>query len=570
MVKKVKIRELPEHVANLIAAGEVVERPCAVVRELVDNALDAAARSIEITIVEGGQQRIAVADDGCGMSEEDAPLAFGRHCTSKISAATDLESIGTRGFRGEALPSIASVARVTLRTRDESACGTEIRIEGGTLLSKTQTACPRGTQIVVENLFFNTPVRRKFLKTPRGETARIKKLIQHVALASPQVRFRLHADGKEILHLIPRQTFQERCRDLWSDLAVEATLHGPISVRAQLSHPGVPQATPEGLVVLVNGRVVTDRMVVRAVRDGFGGMLREREYPFGVVAVELDPSAVDVNVHPQKSEVRFRNSSHVFAAVRTAVQEGVRGLGAPVREIASAVRPDVVEVSEVRTLSNAAPRMLELHSTSHPHREAPARPSSPRSMARFIGQVLECYLIFDAGDHIEVMDMHAAHERINYNKIIHGMRDRSAAVQQLLVPIVVQLTEEETEALVPIVGELECCGFSVEAFGEKAAVVRAVPAMISSGSVPSVVRNIVRGAIEDRGTAGVSDWQHRLAARIACHASIRAGQKLAPEEAYALLDAYYEAETGAACPHGRPVMKVFSSSEVERWFGRDR
>lgn len=573
------IRTLPDHVANLIAAGEVVERPAAVVRELLDNAIDAGAKNIEIEIREGGQSLIRVSDDGSGIAAEDVPLAFGRHATSKIRTTEDLDAISTRGFRGEALASIAAVAKVTLSTRDEAPLGVEIRVDGGQLHTPRNVGRPRGTEVVVEQLFFNTPARRKFLKTPRGETIKIRKCVSQFSLACPEVRFRLSADNKELLHYPPRRALYERAKDLFPDLAVSAQLSGPVGVEAFLSHPGIPQPTPEGLVILVNGRVVADRMIVRAVRDGYEGMLREREFPLGVVSIQLAPQAVDVNVHPQKSEVRFRNSSHVFAAVRTAVQQGVRALRGPsgagsTQLSAASARWADRSRQEGVAMPRPANETIDFQPRLGPAAAAVPEMSPPAvhaaARARFIGQFLDCYLLFDAGEQIYVMDMHAAHERINYNAILGRMQQREGDCQQLLVPLVVELSAEEQEALAPIAQELQLSGFLIEPFGESAVVVRGLPPLVAHGEVEKLVHEIARGAMEDRGSGGSSDWRQRVAARIACHASIRSGQRLSAPEAYALLDRYFAADTAQACPHGRPVMSLFSREQVERWFGRDR
>lgn len=610
-----RIRVLPDVVINQIAAGEVVERPGSVVRELVDNAIDAGATDVFVALEGGGHSRIKVRDNGHGMSKDEAILAFERHATSKVSALDDLLHLGTLGFRGEALASIAAVSKVQLRTRAQNSdVGTLVVFRGGKLTDVQSIAWNQGTEIEVEHLFFNTPARRKFLKSPRSEVARIRTWLAHSGLARPTVRYRLVSDGDEILHLQPVATLAERAESVFSPGLIPVSLsEGGIRVEGMVSHPGQALADTTGFVVLVNGRLVTDKIVQRAVREGYDSMLKDREYPVGYLAITLPSEDVDVNVHPQKSEVRFRHPQQVFAVVQGAVLAGVRSIKRPVvggmaisapvpasQKIHAEAQPafEAYEIdrnvpSDLHT-SQYQPQTLfhgpavtgvEKSFASSPlvaerpqayaplvsfERELPRAEEFRFSDLRYVGQVLECYLVCEYGDKLVVVDMHAAHERVNYNKIRAAHAVRAITTQKLLLPERIRLTEEQVTHLLEQVELLEVLGFEVAQVDRDSIVVHGVPGVVSQLDCVALLKECAAEPLSVGWRERIEERVDHIAARIACHASVRSGDIINRHEVYALFAQLDQAELSGACPHGRPVVAQFERDAVERWFGRDR
>ncbi len=601
-----KIKVLPDTVINQIAAGEVVERPASVVRELVDNAVDAGASDVFVTLESGGHSRISVRDDGCGMSRDEAVLAFERHATSKVSTIEDVMTLSTLGFRGEALASIAAVSKIKLRTRrSEDDVGAEVTFRGGRLVNVQSCSWNKGTELEVEHLFFNTPARRKFLKSPRSELARIRSWLAHSSLGRPAIRYRLVSDGDEVLNLPAVMSVKERAQQVFpADLMPVALQEGGLSVEGMVSHPGQALSDASGLVIVVNGRLIVDKLVLRAVREGYDSMLKDREYPVGYIAITMNPEDVDVNVHPQKSEVRFRRPDQVFAVVRGAVLTGVRSIRRP---MATARETSVRELSiqpsyGVSCAAPAAPQLLRDltvgEAVAAPYAESTAQnvarspiPSRneifPRESyqasfvrdshrafryadLRYIGQALECFLLCEIEERLVVVDMHAAHERVNYNRIRKARAERTLVTQKLLIPEIVRLSEEQVVSLMEQSEVLQELAFEVTQQGRDEVVIHGVPSVVSQCSCASLIKEFAVELV-------VAGWRERLeeridhmAARVACHASIRSGDAITKQEAYALFTQLDEAELSGACPHGRPCVTEFSRDAVERWFGRDR
>lgn len=614
-----RIKVLADTVINQIAAGEVVERPASVVRELVDNAIDAGATDIFVALESGGHSRLKVRDNGCGMSRDEAILAFERHATSKVSTIEDLLQLGTLGFRGEALASIAAVSKIKLHTRSqEDQVGTSIVFRGGKLVDVQSCSWNQGTEIEVEHLFFNTPARRKFLKSPRSEMARIRTWLAHSSLGRPDVRYRLVSDGDEVLNLSVAHTVAERARAVFSgDLMPVSLRESGLQVEGMVSHPGQALSDASGFVILVNQRLISDKIILRAVREGYDSMLKDREYPVGYLSLTLAAEDIDVNVHPQKSEVRFKHPDQVFAVVRGAVLAGVRGIKRPMatsaphetrglehsppssqalpalaQEALQAVVTAPIAPYQAQSLFQSytshngdaplAAKSLEMSSAipsydSMTRRESVkvVQPKATRqefrfSNLRYIGQTLECYLLCESGEHLVVVDMHAAHERVNYNKIRRARAERALVTQKLLIPERITLTEEQVVTLIEQEHALRELAFEIS---------QASPTIIEVVGVPGVVSHLHCAALlkEFAAEPVVAGWRERLderidhmAARIACHASVRSGDILSRHEAYALFAQLDEAELSGACPHGRPVVTQFSRDAVERWFGRDR
>lgn len=565
-----KINLLPDDVINKIAAGEVIERPSSVVRELVDNSLDAGATAIDIALEGGGNVSIRVSDNGSGILKGDAITAFTRHATSKIRKAEDLFNIETLGFRGEALSSIAAVSRIKLTTREKSEnVGTSVSIEGGVTQEATSVSRDVGTDVLVKALFFNTPARRKFLKSDRTELSRIKDWVVGTSLAHPSVRFTLTSDGKEVLRINPASTFFERAEQIYkgSYVAFERGV-GPFGVSGRLAPPSKASSSVNSLTLLVNDRLVLDRVLLRAVKDGFDSTLKEREVPTGVLSIKLPPSQVDINVHPQKSEVRFLNPGAVFAEVRDAVLEAVKRFrtpesGSEAVHHRSAGYP-VGGGANFQGLNFQSQPLFYVESDSK--REEPFRFSS----LKYIGQLFECYLLCEKGGEFVVVDMHAAHERYNFNLIRRTVLSGEVPSQGLLVPKVITFAAEEREALLKETFGLSKFGFELEPFGENEILVRSAPSIIPDGKVEAALRSISSGTFSE---AMLGRWQEivdHIAARMACHGSVRSGEILKREEVYSLFEALDSEEFSAACPHGRPIVVSFGERDIERWFGRDR
>jgi len=631
-----KIKVLSDVVINQIAAGEVVERPASVVRELVDNAVDAGASDIFIALESGGHNRIRVRDNGCGMTRDEALLAFERHATSKVTTIDDLNTLTTMGFRGEALASIAAVSKIKLTTRSkEASIGTAVTFRGGKLVDVQSVAWNEGTEMEVEHLFFNTPARRKFLKSPRSEVSRIRSWVAHSALSRPHVRYRLVSDGDEILNLPVVDSIQARGAHVFpGDLTPVSLREGGVRVQGMIGHPGQALSDASGFVILINGRLVSDKIILRAAREGYDSMLKDREFPIGYLSLTMPPEYVDVNVHPQKSEVRFRHPDQVFAVVRGAVLAGVRSIKRPLMSAPAPVmspQPDgekaslsevtraafippsmptssvtpppqptpisrfewpiptpiakvaVVEEVGARTTTSSlaeelAPEMFQpsffVASAPPPAYENPSMAVANRDFRyqdlRYIGQLLGCYLVCEIDHRLVVVDMHAAHERVNYNKIREARAKRALTVQKLLIPERVRLTPEQVVGLLEQEEALQELAFEVAHVDAETVEVHGVPGVLSHLDAIGVIKDIAAEPV----TAG---WRERLderidhlTARLACHASVRGGDVINRAEAYSLLQQLDAAETAGACPHGRPVVAEFSRDAVERWFGRDR
>jgi DNA mismatch repair protein MutL len=571
------IKVLPDQVINQISAGEVVERPFSVVRELVDNAVDAGAGDITIYIEAGGKSLIKVCDDGIGMPRDDALLAFERHATSKLTVAEDLLEINTFGFRGEALPSIASVSRVTMRTKTEMAeIGTEVKIEAGAVKSVRQVPCNKGTEIEVFSLFYNTPARRNFLKTNKTEELKIKQWVINFCLVHPSIRFRLFIDGKESINFPRRQSILERSESIIKGSTVEVDFKNDnFRIIGIVAHPAQAVSDSGSFMLYINKRLISDRMILRAVKEGFDSMLKEREFPVGFLAIEMPHETVDVNVHPQKSEVRFRKPQDVFLSVRSAVLNSVKTFKTPAQPEKFANIP--VSFSSGSFSSGSAALKAQpafFHSQYSPlemltNQEAVREPFSFKyADLNFIGQIFSCYLLCTLEEKLFVIDMHAAHERCNYNTI--RQRINTAALQSLLVPIIVEMPEMAINCCLEFNEVLTEYGFDVEAFTDTSLAVRKIPGILDQKHVPDLMRHIASSEISGAAAGRIREKVDHIVARLACHASIRSGYRMKREEVYALFEAMDVAETGAACPHGRPVAVQFSEHEIEKWFGRDR
>jgi len=594
-----RIHVLPPGLVNQIAAGEVVERPASVVKELAENALDAGARSIQIDAEGGGLSLVRVADDGCGMDRADAELSLTRHATSKLRDAEGLAAIATMGFRGEALPAIASVARLRLDTcAGDGAEGTRLVVEGGAVLECGPVARARGTTVEVRDLFFNTPARRKFMRAQGTESGHVTEAVVRLLLAHPEVGFTLRSGGRVALASPPDAPLAERVgatlgREAATRLVELQGLRGEVAVRALLTSPDHSAATGRGLYLFVNGRFVRDRACTHAVLRAYAETLPAGRWPAGVLFVSLPLDRVDVNVHPQKLEVRFAEARAVHDAIFHAVAEGLRTAPwlrhrpAPVPEGATvevplAAEPVEGEVAELLERARAAGATWSAAPPPAPSAAfrfaAPGAPPAPGMEAapggyfaslRYLGQHARTYLLCEApGGGLVVIDQHASHERVLFHRLREAWRSRRIAVQPLLLPQVVELPPAAARALEGGCGELARLGIEVEPFGGDAYAVKGLPAALAGVDAASLLGDLAQQLEQmEQGSAADEAW-HDLLATMACHSAVRANQELSPVEVRALLDQLDGIDFKARCPHGRPVVFELSLADLERRVGR--
>jgi DNA mismatch repair protein MutL len=563
---------MPDALANQIAAGEVVERPASVVKELVENSLDAGSRSIAIAIEGSGKDRIRVADDGIGMSAEDARLALSRHATSKLFDAGDLSNISSLGFRGEALPSIASVSRFTLKTREHEAdVGHEVAIEGGHLVREAPVGVPSGTIVEVERLFFNVPARRKFLRADVTEASQIAASVASLAAAYPDVGFQLEHGKRSLLEAPSVGTRRERLYQLeksWVESAVVLEEEiGGLSIEAWLAPPPEGRGAASRLHLFVNGRPVKDRILHHAVMEAYRQVSSRSGTPLVYLFLELAPDKVDVNVHPSKAEVRFVDQQFVHQAVFSAIRNALQGqrLAPEVLLVRERYEPKAEEPSMPGSTDGAAIAEA-LFSSSAPEvtptfSELADEPPTP------LGQLRASYIVAADSDTVWLIDQHAAHERILYEDLVE--RGASQMGQQLLLtPLPLELTAPERVTLEEELSDLASFGYDIEPFGQGDFLLRAVPASLSGFDPVRLVRSALSERERDCRSSTVREAGSRIAARIACHAAIKVNFELAPEKMRYLVRELWRARQPTVCPHGRPTTLRIGREQIERGFGR--
>ena len=657
-----RIHVLPEHVANKIAAGEVVERPASVVKELLENALDAGARRIRVQVEGGGKKLIQITDDGCGMVRDDALLAFERHATSKIKNAEDLLSISTLGFRGEALPSIASVSRLRLETRaPDQDSGTIIEINGGKIFRVEEAGLPAGTSITIRDLFFNTPARKKFLKAESTELSHIASLVTHYALAHPDKHFDLHSATNAMLIAPPVAGYSERVYQVFG----KETLDQLISVAAELplAHIGLPQppawrrkdededggpsaepgslrlhgfvSKPEiqklnrnSIYTFVNGRLIRDRLIQHALTEAYRNILPPTVFPVVLLFLEMPNAEVDVNVHPSKTEVRFRQQSvmHDFLrdSVRAALMKarpvpqfvteirahptagasltpGARGaaageiayqFGATAPQDFSLQAPAQPVIAErfhfsegIEVTANAAipvarfPRQTFGGPQSDPTADgcAPAIPDEPEplgdqapslSSLKPLGQLRESFILAVNHDGLWIVDQHVAHERVLFERVLKQRAQQSVESQRLLMPIVIELTPAQQAVFAEISEELHNNGFEAEPFGTRSIAVKIAPAGVQATEVEHMLHELLDQFSREDRALNLEQVRGRIAASIACHAAIKINMPLEQNKMEWLLRELAKTDCPMTCPHGRPVVLRYSMKDIQRAFKR--
>jgi len=645
------IRILPEAVANKIAAGEVVERPASVVKELMENSLDAGAERVEVALEAGGKRLIRVADDGCGMNHDDALLAFERHATSKIRSAEDLFEISTLGFRGEALPSIAAVSRLELETRHASEnAGTRVEISGGRLRDVKETAWAQGTRVEVRDLFFNTPARRKFLKSESTELGHIATLVTHYALAQPRKSFRLISLSNEILNVSPVSTARERVYQVLGGQLLEQLVEispferrmpafsgpasgeedegaaEPIVVRVSgfASRPDVQKLNRNQIYFFVNRRLVRDRLILHAIAEAYRNILPASVFPVALIFLELPAAEVDVNVHPSKTEVRFRHSAFIHDLVRDSIRQALmaaRPVAAfPMSKTARSAPPDLVEAEAAEKLGDERPLMKgpeiglpqgvprgsrrpgDLHLTSPqpepqtgtlpldtsamsvyapvipplvaPGEAGPTAVPAASGVAEFptdlqpLGQVQDSFIVATNADGLWIVDQHVAHERVLFERHLRQRREKGVEAQRLLLPIIVELKPEQQAVFQDIAEELTSNGFDVEPFGQRTVAVKTAPAGIRADDVERLLIEILDGVGREARSISLDVLRLKIAASVSCHAAIKVNMPLERNKMEWLLRELGKTECPMTCPHGRPIMLKYGMKEIQKAFKR--
>jgi DNA mismatch repair protein MutL len=597
-----RIRILPEVLANKIAAGEVVERPAAVVKELVENSLDAGAREITVEIEAGGRRLIRVIDDGTGMSREDALLSLERHATSKLKTDADLGAITTLGFRGEALPSIASVSRVTLATRSgDTVEGTEIYTEGGRIVSVKAHGMAVGTEIQVRNIFFNTPARLKFMRSAETEAGHVGDLLARLAISRPDVRFSYICDGRSQFRLNPG-TLVDRVAAL---LGTEASngltplesAAGEMKLHGLVSRPELTRSTASAIYTFINGRFIRDKVVQHAIMQAYRGVLEKGRYPVLTLFIDLPVSEVDVNVHPTKHEVRFREQGSVHDEIRNAVASVLSKAPwleirrQPLRGEPSSAQPRPQE-QRIETVREALSRYA---STGHPQQpsgfnfplSASSRISSVHaeeerkhddepaatgggyySSLSILGQFNAMYILCQSGPDLVLIDQHAAHERIAFQQLREQYASEAVESQGLLFPETIDLSFAEAASLKQNEQELKRLGFDVEPFGGSTFAVKGVPRLVANLDYLRTLRDILVDLGQVSRSSSAEEIADDMLARIACHSVVRGVRHLSLQEMRELLKQMDQSDFAATCPHGRPVLARITLGEIERMFRR--
>ncbi|MGA8529795.1 MAG: DNA mismatch repair endonuclease MutL [Acidobacteriaceae bacterium] len=647
-----RIRVLSDQVANQIAAGEVVDRPASVVKELLENALDAGATRIRVDIEAGGRKLIQLADNGCGMVRDDALLAFERHATSKIRSSDDLLSIATLGFRGEALPSIASIARLELTTRPpDSPTGTRIEIAGGKVLAVEDAGGPQGTTIAVRDLFFNTPARRKFLRAETTELAHVTALVTHYALAHPEMHFELHSATHALLTAPPVRDPSERIYQVFGRDTLDQLL--PLAAERRLEHAGLPEPPPwrrdehytppdpgylrvtgfvsrpalqklnrNSIYVFVNQRLIRDRLILHAITEAYRNIIPPTSFPVILLFLEMPPQEVDVNVHPAKTEVRFRQQSQVHDFVRESIRVALMkarpaasfvdaltasprassslrldaDLEAPPSDIPGSEPPP--QIDDAFTLAPPAARQENvplpfstamesgLSEAAHPldgrapaNGHACAAPIFPEggepapslhalASLKPLGQLRESFILATNDEGLWIIDQHVAHERVLFEKILHARQTERVERQRLLMPLLIDLLPAQMVVFSTLAEELERNGCEAEPFGPHTIAIRAAPAGLTGAELERMIHEV----LEQPGAASQSEnletARTRIAASIACHAAIKVNMPLDPIRMEWLLQELAKTDHPTSCPHGRPIALRYSWKDIQRAFQR--
>jgi DNA mismatch repair protein MutL len=587
------IKILPDHVINKIAAGEVVERPASVVKELIENSIDAGADYIAIDIEEAGRRLIRITDNGSGMSKEDTRTAFLRHATSKITDDADLESIRTMGFRGEALSSIASVSQVRLQSAMKGAAsGALIEIEGGIVKNESEAASPQGTALEISHLFFNTPARRKFLKSPATEFSHILTAVSRQAMAHPSVRFRLTHNKKTVLELSPSESIRERALQLYGEEIANDLIEfrggdDSVQVHGLIGRPGTSRSDKTYQEFFVNRRAVKNPSLTHALYSACGDLLMRDRHPIAFIFIEIDPTLVDVNVHPAKAEVRFRNQSQLHDLVRDVIREGLRGMNVnPAMTHADGVREAIANFG----MKNAGyPLTTEGRGVfSHPLPQGERTEvrgdaqigsqngalfqsaiHNPQSEMLFpLAQVHDSFIIAQSQEGMAIIDQHAAHERVLFERLQDQFGAGQVSEQHLLIPNQLELGPAQGMVLAEHLPELSKLGLLVEDFGNSTFMIKAVPALLVGADYKQLLLDIL-DEVNVHGKSGkMEELRDSLLSVMACHPAIKVHRHLDRQEMEKLLADLFKCRMPHTCPHGRPTIVRFSMVDIMKMFKR--
>ena len=566
-----KIRRLPDSLVTKIAAGEVIERPFSVIKELVENAIDADATQIEIEAEEGGRKRMAVIDDGCGMTGEEALLSLERHATSKLADEEDLFRIRTLGFRGEALPSIAAVSFMTLesKSRESDEPAVRLEIQGGEIVKKGASSLPRGTRISIENLFFNTPARFKFLKSKETEFSHIAAWIESIALSRPDIGFILRHNGKVEIRSVPQKEMRERIREILG-LEIAEFLHPVEANRGQLRLTGfvsdyrAGSTAAKSLFFYVNGRIVRDRTLQHAVLNAYEGLLMKHRYPWAVLHLTVPPEFVDVNVHPTKNEVRFSNSRLVHELVR----EGVRAVLGGGAALDPSPFTDTNMSDSLSRQGERAPLPIEPSPSDGRGEVEPRLLCRVREDLKILGQLHSTYLICETPEKMILIDQHAAHERIGFEKLKGQYEAGGLERQHLLIPQNFDLRPSQGEVLKKYLDDLAQLGLEIEFFGGNTFILRTMPTLLEGTDIVSLIEELIESLQSFEKLTPFDERVHEILERMACHRQVRAGDRLTNEEIEALIKEMGTTRFSGQCPHGRPSVLEVPFDEIEKWFKR--
>lgn len=610
-----RITILDEHTANRIAAGEVVERPASVVKELVENAIDAGATAISVTLEDGGKELIKVTDNGCGMTREDAVLSLQRHATSKIRDAEDLDAIGTLGFRGEALPSIASVSVMELITKHETEVhGTRLEVEAGTIVNLESVGAPQGTTISVRKLFFNTPARLKFLKSSQTELSHITEVVGWFAMAYPDIHIRLVQGNREVLASPATNNPLNSVADvLGKDIAkqlVPISFETPaIRVSGFVSNPSLTRINRRDQIFFVNGRPIKSKTIAHAIDQAYKGLLQPGRYPVAVVYINIMPQLVDVNVHPTKAEVKFSSEHEVHSAVHRAVNEALMQ-GAAAQSVSSitvrpteapelALKPDepryrqgafglsgtmdiaafqealarrreeaISQVPSVDPFLWEKGRGVPIEESPVPEAEFDAIRTVALHGVKVIGQVHNTYIIAQCDDGVLIIDQHVAHERVLFDRMLKSSEAGEPVVQGLVMPISVSLSAREATVVSRRLEEIRTAGFDLEEFGTNTYVIRGAPASLKPGEIEPVFRDMIQELVDISVAKHLLVRPDQVLITASCKMAVKAGEPLSMAEMERLVDELLKCENPFACPHGRPIIVSLSNWELDRKFRR--
>ncbi len=586
------IQQLPSHLVNQIAAGEVVERPASVVKELVENSLDAGASAVQIDILAGGQKLIRIRDDGAGIAENELALALSRHATSKISSLDDLEAVVSLGFRGEALPSIASVARLTLSSRAADADSAwQVEADGGEISAPRPAAHPPGTTVEVHDLFYNTPARRRFLRTERTEFGHIEKWVRRLALSRPDIAFTLSHNRRAVLQLPVARDDAERlkrvarvCGEAFADqcVHVQHEVEG-IALSGWIGLSTFNRSQPDLQFWFVNGRSISDKTLAHAARHAYRDVLFHGRFPAYVLSLTMDPAAVDANAHPAKHEVRFRDGRRVHGVVTQALEGALQNTrpGGSAAAPAAAGHATAFGQAAMRLPAGAGPSPAAVRESLAAYSafagrgqaaavEVAAEAAELPPLGYAIAQLAGVYILAENQQGLVIVDMHAAHERITYEKLKRGFDDKAMVRQPLLVPLTVAVAENEARLIEDSARLLESLGLVIDRAGPTSLVIREVPALLRAADAEALLRDVLADLSEEGRSSRVEDECHELLATMACHHSVRANRLLSIEEMNALLREMEATERADQCNHGRPTWTAISMSELDRLFLRGR